>query len=120
MSASFPHAFMSRHVIHCRPFLSPAPRFSPACCRFRQGFLQFFRFCPCQPCRKALRMSHQDRGFYSTRMRMTNTEKMDRNGSLMHTTMESIEDTNSTPTASMYRMHPINHNRPRDRDSFDD
>ena len=25
MSASFPHAFMSRHVIHCRPFLSPAP-----------------------------------------------------------------------------------------------
>ncbi|KAL8588608.1 hypothetical protein ACOMHN_067461 [Nucella lapillus] len=90
--------------------------------RFRQGFLQFFRFCPCKPCRKALRVSYKDRGFYSTRMSMTNTEKMDRNGSLMHTTMESMEDTNSTPMASMYRMHPINHahRHHRDRDSFDD
>jgi hypothetical protein len=76
-------------------------------CRFRQGFLQFFRFCPCRPCRKALRMAYKDRSFYSTRLSVTNADKMERNGSLMQTTLESIDDTNSTPSASMYRMHPI-------------
>ncbi|XP_070188356.1 tachykinin-like peptides receptor 99D [Littorina saxatilis] len=88
--------------------------------RFRQGFLQFFCFCPCPPCRKALRMNQNDRGFYSTRMSMTNTEKLDCNGSLMHTTLESMEDTNSTPTASMYRMHPISQAKITDGNSFDD
>lgn len=87
--------------------------------RFRQGFLQFFRYCPCRPCRRTLRMSCQERGFYSTRMSMTASGKTDRNGSLMHTTMESVDDTNSTPNASTYRMHPI-HTKLRDADSFED
>ncbi|KAL8610161.1 hypothetical protein ACOMHN_005935 [Nucella lapillus] len=51
----------------------------------------------------------------------------DRNGSLMHTTMDSIMDDNSSAAAhSVYRMHPLHHaklrdkDRDRDRDSLDD
>nr|UPH84402.1 tachykinin receptor long subtype [Haliotis discus hannai] len=82
--------------------------------RFRQGFLRFFRWCPFRPCKKTRRMVSHERAFYSTRTSMTASEKYtyDRNGSLMHTTMDSLDDTTSTP--SVYRMHPIVSKRTRD------
>ncbi|XP_059147321.1 tachykinin-like peptides receptor 99D [Physella acuta] len=74
--------------------------------RFRQGFLRFFRWCPCEPCRRNQHLQVMVRGFYSTRMSL-GSERGDKNGSLLHTTVESVDDHISTPSASMYRMHPI-------------
>ncbi|KAK6169371.1 hypothetical protein SNE40_020439 [Patella caerulea] len=69
--------------------------------RFRQGFVRFFR---CTPCRQSGRLVGHERAFYSTRLSSA-SEKYDRNGSLMQTQMDSLDDTTSTP--SVYRMHPI-------------
>ncbi|ESO87099.1 hypothetical protein LOTGIDRAFT_107384 [Lottia gigantea] len=77
--------------------------------RFRHGFIRFFR---CSPCRqKKKRHVGHDRAFYSTRLSSA-SEKYERNGSLMHTQMDSLDDTTSTP--SVYRMHPIKQRTIRD------
>ncbi|KAH9495292.1 Tachykinin-like peptides receptor 99D [Bulinus truncatus] len=72
---------------------------------FRQGFLRFFRWCPCHTCRQNQHLLVSSRGFYSTRMSLGS--ERDKNGSLIHTTVDSLDDHISTPSASMYRMHPM-------------
>ncbi|CAL1529744.1 unnamed protein product [Lymnaea stagnalis] len=72
--------------------------------RFRQGFLRFFRWCPCRTCRQSHTLLVMAHGFYSTRMSLGSERG---NGSLLHTTVESLDEHLSTPSASMYRMNPM-------------
>ncbi|GFO39362.1 substance-k receptor, partial [Plakobranchus ocellatus] len=75
--------------------------------RFRQGFLRFFRCCPCTPCRRQQHLFAPERSaFYSARLSMNSggAEGMiDKNGTLLHTTIESMDDN----AVSTYRMHPL-------------
>ncbi|GFS21553.1 hypothetical protein ElyMa_006927700 [Elysia marginata] len=76
------------------------------CLRFRQGFLRFFRWCPCAVCRRQHHLLTSERGaMYSARMSMGSNQGglLDKNGSLLHTTVESMDD----HTVSTYRMVPL-------------
>ena len=74
--------------------------------RFRQGFLRFFRWCPCSVCRRQHHLLTPERGaLYSARMSMGSAQGglIDKNGSLLHTTVESMDD----HSVSTYRMMPL-------------
>ncbi|RUS74097.1 hypothetical protein EGW08_018144 [Elysia chlorotica] len=74
--------------------------------RFRQGFLRFFRWCPCSVCRRQHHLLTPERGaLYSARLSMGSNAGglIDKNGSVQHTTLDSMDEN----TLSTYRMVPL-------------
>ncbi|XP_069124041.1 tachykinin-like peptides receptor 99D [Argopecten irradians] len=65
--------------------------------KFRQGFIRVFCCCPCMPCKRARNTIRHGRTLFPAGQ-YTTTEKYDRNGSMMQTMTDYVDDHNSAVT----------------------
>lgn len=65
--------------------------------RFRQGFIRVFCCCPCAPCKRARSTIRYGRTLFPAGQ-YTVTEKYDRNGSMMHTMTDYVDESTAAVT----------------------
>ena len=80
-------------------------KFEHVCfCRFREGFIRVFCWCPCRPCKKFRSKLRFRRTLFPTSVNAMSEKYSERNGSLMHTMTEYVDPDVNGPRR-------ISHNR---------